>query len=202
MLPPSLDLPYVVEPMGLQDVPEVMEIERCVFPAPWPTRAYEYELVHNPSSCYLVVRLIAPVKPHPQAPQRSVSHGPLVAYGGFWLMVDEAHICTLAVHPDWRRRGLGELTLVKLLERAIEMRAEVATLEVRISNLPAQNLYRKYGFAVVGLRKAYYSDNNEDALIMTSEPLCSLAFQRRLTSLRQALYERLRSTPLPQAVST
>lgn len=202
MLSPSLDLPYVVRPMSLQDIPEVMEIERRVFPAPWPARAYEYELKHNPSSCYLVVRPVVQAKSHPGFARGPVSHGPLVAYGGFWQMVDEAHICTLAVHPDWRGRGLGELTLVKLLERATEMGAEVATLEVRVSNLAAQSLYRKYGFATVGLRKAYYSDNNEDALIMTSEPLGSLVFQRRLASLRQALYERLRSTPMPQAVST
>ena len=94
----------------------------------------------------------------------------MLGYAGLWLLIDEAHISTIAVAPEWRGRGLGELLLASLLERAISIGADVATLEVRASNLVAQNLYRKYRFTVVGVRKGYYTDNFEDALVMTTPP--------------------------------
>ena len=86
-------------------------------------------------------------------------------------MVDEAHITTFAVHPAWRRQRIGERLLLAFLDLAVDRRAHEATLEVRLSNLPARRLYEKYGFRPVGLRPRYYSDNGEDALIMTTEPL-------------------------------
>ena len=210
-------LPYVIEPMQLRDVAEVMEIEQVSFPSPWSARAYRYELQENNLSHYLVARPRRPLaKKEPgfltglcrerlvERLQRSlgVAVPPevnILGYGGFWLMAGEAHISTIAVRPDWRRRGIGELLLVAMLERAVELGADLATLEVRISNVAAQSLYQKYGFAKVGLRPRYYSDRGEDALIMTTKHLTSAAFQsgfqRLKAELRQKLVERFPAQP-------
>ncbi len=153
-------LPYRIEPMRTDDIKQVMHIERVSFPAPWPATAYRYDLTKNDLATYLVLRLMRPRR----APL-------LLGYGGFWLMVDEAHISTIAVHPQWRGRGLGAMLLLALAEVALRRGAERLTLEVRESNTKAQNLYRKYAFAVVGRRRRYYHDNDEDALIMTTPRL-------------------------------
>ena len=213
-------LPYVIEPMQLRNVAEVMEIERLSFPSPWSARAYRYELRENNLSHYLVARPQRPlVKKEPgfwarlrrerlvERLQRSLgvaapTGGNILGYGGFWLMAGEAHISTIAVRPEWRRRGIGELLLVAMLERAVELGADLATLEVRVSNIAAQSLYQKYGFAKVGLRPHYYRDRGEDALIMTTKHLTSAAFQsgfqRLKAELRQKLVERF--TLQPQGV--
>lgn len=204
-------LPYVIEPMQLRDVAEVMGIERLSFPTPWSARAYRYELRENNLSHYLVARPRRPLaRKEPgfwDGLRRSLGVAAplevnLLGYGGFWLMAGEAHISTIAVRPEWRRRGIGELLLVAMLERAVELGADLATLEVRVSNVAAQGLYQKYGFAKVGLRPRYYSDRGEDALIMTTKHLTSAAFQsgfqRLKAELRQKLVERF--TPQPQEV--
>ena len=106
-------------------------------------------------------------------------------------MVGEAHISTIAMQPNWRRRGIGELLLAAMLDRATELEADMATLEVRVSNVTAQNLYHKYGFRQVGLRPRYYRDSNEDALIMSTERLTSANFQSHFQQLKRALWGRL-----------
>ena len=111
----------------------------------------------------------------------------MIAYGGVWLMVDEAHITTFAVDPPMRRRRIGERLLLALLDVAVGRGANEATLEVRLSNLAARRLYEKYGFRPVGLRPRYYTDDNEDALIMTTEPLATPALRERLERLRAEL---------------
>jgi ribosomal-protein-alanine N-acetyltransferase len=111
----------------------------------------------------------------------------IVAYGGIWLMVDEAHITTFAVHPRYRRRRIGERLLLAMFALSIDRHAREATLEVRLSNLAARRLYEKYGFRPVGIRPRYYSDNGEDALIMTTEPLDSPAMRERIAGLRAAV---------------
>jgi ribosomal-protein-alanine N-acetyltransferase len=113
--------------------------------------------------------------------------GEIIAYGGMWLMVDEAHITTFAVHPDWRRQRIGERLLLAFLDMAVDRGAREATLEVRLSNLPARRLYEKYGFRPVGLRPRYYSDDQEDALIMTTETLSDAGQLARIARLREAL---------------
>ncbi len=192
-------LPYVVEPMRLSDVKEVMEIEKVSFPSPWSAYAYRYELSESRFSHYFVVRR----RGGPRPPESGVvgrlrrslgareSKAPILGYGGFWLWAEECHIATIAVHPAYRGRGLGELLLATMLDRAIELGAQVATLEVRASNIVAQNLYRKYGFRQVGLRRGYYRDRSEDALIMTTDRLTSAAFQSRFQALKRALREKL-----------
>ena len=102
-------------------------------------------------------------------------------------MVDEAHITTFAVHPGWRRQRIGERLLLAFLDLAIGRHAREATLEVRLSNIAARRLYEKYGFRPVGLRPRYYSDDGEDALIMTTEPLVEPRFAERLARLRAEL---------------
>jgi len=191
------DLPYVVEPMRLRDIEEVMEIECISFPSPWSARAYRCELLGNDSSHYFIARqrwtersesgLLA--KAH-----RSLGAGirpAVLGYGGFWLMLGEAHISTIAVQPNWRRRGIGELLLVAMLDRATELGADRATLEVRVSNVTAQNLYYKYGFQQAGLRRHYYRDRDEDALSMSTGRLTSATFQSHFRQVKQALWEKL-----------
>lgn len=181
------NIPYVVEPMRLEDLEEVLAIEQVSFPLPWSLRAYRWELTNNHNACYLVAR-------HRQPKQEALkitTRPPVLAYGGFWLVIDEAHISTLAVHPDWRRQGLGSLIMAALLDKAVERGAAVATLEVRVSNEAAQNLYRTFGFEQTGLRRHYYQDNNEDALIMTTPLLTTASFQRWLNYLKEKLIKRL-----------
>lgn len=144
-----------VEPMLLGDIPAVHAIESASFPTPWPPYAFRGELESNRMAHYLVVR----------AGER------VVAYAGLWLMVDEAHVTTFAVLPAYRRRGIAGRLLSDLIELAADLGATVVTLEVRISNLAARRLYERFGFRPVGVRPHYYTDNSEDALIMTTEPL-------------------------------
>lgn len=196
------NLPYRIEPMTPQDIEAVMNIELVSFSAPWSARAYDYEVRYNEMAHYYVARLQKEVLSNPgtssllrrwfkRQPAQTNSPLMIVGYGGFWLMVDEAHISTLATHPLWRRRGIGELLLVAMIDRATAIGARWVTLEVRPSNVVAQALYRKYGFEVTGLRKNYYSDNGEDALIMTTPLVTTMEYQRKLQGLKEALFRRL-----------
>jgi ribosomal-protein-alanine N-acetyltransferase len=186
-------LPYQVVRMCADDIEKMMHIERKAFPSPWPASAYHYELTQNDLSTYLVLKLCQ-VPPPGRRLRQDPSQQPILAYGGFWLIVDEAHISTIATHPDWRGRGLGEMMLVALIEVAMLRGAVEATLEARVSNVVAQGLYRKYAFAVVGRRKGYYRDKNEDALIMTTPRLDSPDFLARYARLKTALKHRLAGT--------
>jgi len=161
----------VISAMRLEDLDEVQRIEEASFATPWPPNAYRSELLTNRLASYLVARV----------------GDRIVAYGGMWLMVDEAHITTFAVHPAWRRQRLGERLLLAFLDLAKDRHAREATLEVRLSNLAARRLYEKYGFRPVGVRPRYYSDNNEDALIMTTLPLADPQQRARIERLRAAL---------------
>ena len=208
----SSEWPYITEPMRVADIPTVAVIERMVYSRPWPVEAYRYEIVENSRSHYIVARLKGGQSPRPQqglraALRRAIS-GPeidetLLGYGGLWLMVDEAHISTLAVHTKWQGKGIGELLLTSLIAKAAEMRAAYITLEVRVSNIRAQNLYEKYGFRKGGLRRRSYSDNNEDALIMTTGDPRSSQYQVVLMGLLEALDAKLRTraATVPSSVS-
>jgi [ribosomal protein S18]-alanine N-acetyltransferase len=205
------DLPVQIEPMRVDDIGPVLEIERLSFSAPWSARAYEYELRYNDLAHYFVARLMNGGGPahngwNPRdwfetlfrANTQEVEPA-IVGYVGFWLMVGEAHISTIAVNPTYRRRSIGELLLVAALEGAMELHAQQATLEVRLSNITAQDLYLKYGFVKAGLRKGYYTDNNEDGIIMTTPPLTSAEYQHRYQRLREALLMRVRDTSEPRS---
>lgn len=151
----AVTAPVVVGRMRIADVPEVHEIERLSFQTPWPPYAFEQELRGNRLAHYVVARAGEQV----------------VGFAGMWLMVDEAHITTFAVHPDWRRRAVGRQLLLNLFELARTINARRMTLEVRPSNEAARALYGAYGFEEVGRRTAYYTDNGEDALVMTTPDL-------------------------------
>jgi ribosomal-protein-alanine N-acetyltransferase len=157
--------------MRVEDIPAVHAVERASFPVPWPAYAFRQELETNRLARYLVAR----------------AGGEVVAYGGIWMMVDEAHVTTFAVLPEHRRGGIGGRLLLALMDLAVDLAANVATLEVRISNADARRLYERFGFRPVGVRPRYYSDNGEDALIMTTEELPSPAMRRRLERLRAEL---------------
>ena len=116
---------------------------------------------------------------------------PIIGFAGMWQLFDEAHVTTIGVRPDYRGQGLGELLFVALIDEAIRRNVAWLTLEVRVSNAPAQALYQKYGFTVQGRRPRYYSDNNEDAYIMWSESLKDPAYRDRLAGLRRDLIARL-----------
>jgi ribosomal-protein-alanine N-acetyltransferase len=163
--------PVVIEDMTTLDIDAVQVVERASFPVPWPANAFRHELTQNKNAHYIVAK----------------EGDRIVGYAGLWLSLDEAHITTFAVHPRWRRRGVGQRLLLRLLELANDRRAREATLEVRLSNMPARRLYEKYGFRPVGIRPRYYSDNGEDALIMTTDALASAGMRERLARLRDAV---------------
>ena len=122
---------------------------------------------------------------------------PIIGFAGMWQLFDEAHVTTIGVHPDYRGRGLGELLFVALIDEAIRRNVAWLTLEVRVSNVTAQNLYQKYGFTVQGRRPRYYSDNNEDAYIMWSESLKDPVYRDRLAQYRRDLIARLAEADSP-----
>jgi ribosomal-protein-alanine N-acetyltransferase len=160
--------------MRPQDMAEVMAVERAAYAQGWPATAFERELTQNPMARYLVLR----------------GEERIAGFAGLWLMVDEAHVVTVAVLPDERRKSYGAALVHGLLNVAIEHGMALATLEVRESNEAARALYRKYGFYEVGLRKRYYADNHEDAVIMTTEDIQSAAYRKRLGRLAVELSRR------------
>jgi ribosomal-protein-alanine N-acetyltransferase len=192
--------------MQLAHLPAVMAIERETFSMPWPEHAYRHELTQSELAHYYVLcprgqtgpqgavspwqRLIQAIRSRP-----AVREEPVWGYGGFWMMVDEAHISTLAIRSSLRRRGLGEFLLLALIDEARGIAAHRVTLEVRLANLPAQALYTKYGFEQVGRRKGYYPDNGEDALIMTTPDLDAPVYADLLGARRASLVERLSGLP-------
>jgi ribosomal-protein-alanine N-acetyltransferase len=163
--------PIVIEDMGIDDIDAVQLVERASFPVPWPANAFRHELTQNKNAHYIIAK----------------EGERVVGYAGLWLSLDEAHITTFAVLPDFRRRKIGERMLVSLFARAEKLGAEWLTLEVRASNLAAQRLYEKYGFRPAGIRRRYYSDNNEDAIIMWTERLKDRSVRDRLAKLKAAL---------------
>ncbi len=186
----------VITPLTFADLDVVMALERICFKDPWTRRMYMTDLTENELATYRALRLplgdaawqSANSKLHGAGHGYAVAGapavtGPILAYGGFWLMVDEAHIATIATRPEWRGCGLGLLLMLELLDRAIEQGARTSTLEVRGGNLPAQQLYEKLGYAVVGRRRRYYRDG-EDGLLMTTPDLTAPASQARLAAAR------------------
>ncbi len=149
----------VLRRMTLADVPAVHEIDVLSFSLPWPERSFKFEVTENPVSRGWVAEV----------------DGRIAAMLVLWLVVDEAHIATIATHPDFRRQGIGEKLMIAALVAAREEGATRSFLEVRAGNLGAQALYKKYGFVVDGIRPKYYKDNNEDAILMSLNGLDGLA---------------------------
>jgi ribosomal-protein-alanine N-acetyltransferase len=179
--------PFLIEPMQLADINEVIAVEQASYTLTWPKRAYDYELQKNELANYFVLRILPPQADHPPAKSSS----PIIGLGGFWLIADAAHITTLAISPTWRRLGLGEWLLITLLEEGQKLGASITTLEVRPSNHAAQSLYQKYRFQAVGRRPRYYSDNGEDALILTTPKLILPDYQAMIRQRKATLVKRL-----------
>jgi ribosomal-protein-alanine N-acetyltransferase len=201
---------YIVRGMQDKDIPQALEIDREAFPTQWPRpsyTSYKQEL-RNRLACYIVIAKPIENEITTQSPENkgflhklmhlfdqerffgedtaSMPKEYIVGIAGFWIMVDEAHITTLATRNTCRRQGIGERLLIQIIEMAAQLHADVVTLEARLSNKQAQTLYEKYGFQKVGVRRAYYTDNGEDAVIMTTDSLTSSDFQSRLQRLKQA----------------
>ncbi len=204
-------MPYHVRPMHKEDVAQVNEIDREAFPTQWPPPDYRREL-NNPLARLIVTydsdKTVEEAEA--KAPQKKSTSGPvcwvkrlfshdrffgerlppssrqyLVGFAGIWVMADEAHITNIAVREHYQRQGIGELLLISIIGLTAQLNATVVTLEVRASNTTAQKLYHKYGFAPVGVRRGYYTDNREDGLIMSTENITSAPFQARLQKLKR-----------------
>ena len=152
---PVLTSTLIIRLMQLDDLPQVLEIDRQSFSLPWSESAYRFEINNSSSSLALVVE------------EQPAGAGQIVALVVIWLILDEAHIATIAVRPEARRQGIARVLMVESLRECIARGARSATLEVRASNLAAQALYRSLQFKEVGRRARYYHDNQEDALLMT-----------------------------------
>jgi ribosomal-protein-alanine N-acetyltransferase len=200
--------------MDKEYLAQVNEIDREAFPTQWPPANYRHEL-QNKLAHYIVAcddtrtvdapdekppqnifRLVSRILPwtrrHSKDPPLSeVKLKYIVGFSGIWMMVDEAHITNIAVRQQYQRKGLGELLLIATIDLAMELKASIMTLEVRASNLAAQNLYSKYGFMQMGIRHGYYLDNREDAIIMSTENIISESFQSQLKQLRESLAKKL-----------
>ncbi len=157
-----------IVPMSVSDIADVLRIERQSFATTWPSDAFYNELNTNKLAHYFVGRIGSKI----------------VAYGGIWVIFEDSHVTTIAVDEGYRGRKFGELMLIHLIDEAIERGAAWMTLEVRESNVVAQQLYRKYGFTTVTTRKGYYSDNNENALVMWAGNLKGDLYRTRLRALR------------------
>lgn len=210
---------YAIEPMATRDIGEVLQVDRESYSLPWPASAYRREIQHNQQARYIVLRevdhelTIRPVEPveRPRTwrsllpwlrtddESGAARRGRIVGYAGMWMMADEAHITTIAVRRTLRGKGLGELLLASLIDMARHVGARWVTLEVRVSNDVAQRLYLKYGFHEAGRRRRYYSDNNEDAYIMTTDDITTGAYQGRFYALKSALEQRLQEIEAIQA---
>ncbi|OGO46539.1 MAG: ribosomal-protein-alanine N-acetyltransferase [Chloroflexi bacterium RBG_16_64_32] len=208
----------LVRSMELNDLEQVMEVEQQSFPSTWPPTAFRREIQHNRLARYLVAverrddatggdRL-----PRPESgvaglgrflgELRQILHGDgglpppderrelVVGFVGIWLLADEAHIVTIAVRDSHRGRGIGELLLIAAIETALRERQSVVTLECRVSNTVALRLYEKYGFQQVGLRPRYYSDNREDAYIVSVDGIEATSYRRLFEQRRNEHRER------------
>jgi ribosomal-protein-alanine N-acetyltransferase len=161
----------LVDAMREEDIPEVQAIEREIFPTPWPRNAYYRELHHNRTAYYLVLR----------------RDEEIVGYAGLWKMSDEAHITTVGVRAGQQGKGYGHALMAALIQRAYQLGSRWLTLEVRPSNDVAVRLYEKFGFKVIGRRRGYYTDNNEDAIVMWSDSIQAASFKKRFREILDTL---------------
>ncbi len=161
------ELEVQIVPMRRRHVRAVLRIESQVYPRPWSFGLFVSELALRASRVYLVAKV----------------GGTVVGYGGLMLIAGDGHVTTIAVDPAWHRNKIGTRLLLTLARAAVAKGAVNLTLEVRVSNAPAQAMYRRFGFAPAGIRKGYYSETNEDALIMWANDVSTEAYTARLAEL-------------------
>ena len=208
---------YVVRAMNVDDIAQVSAIDREAFPTEWPPPSFKRELgssmisylvaidksrnaieeaktsgagsrsiwgvLASRASRFLGKREIAAAEPLKNSEL-------VVGYASIWIMVDESHLTSIAVRKGHRNQGVGELLLISVMKLSLQKRARVVTLEVRVSNHGAQALYAKYGFNAVGMRRRYYTDNGEDAVIMTTDNITSPSFQTKMRELEATYLEK------------
>jgi [ribosomal protein S18]-alanine N-acetyltransferase len=211
-------LSFHIRKMVKEDIQQVSVIDREAFPTMWPPVNFQHELTNRlahylvagegnnttdpseiklaprpePARSFLGLRVPFFSRARTEVISPPAKTETLDGFVGMWLMVDEAHIINIAVREVCRGKGIGELLLISSIDMAEMLKATVVTLEVRVSNVTAQNLYTKYGFNQVGLRKKYYTDNNEDAYIMTTDIITLDSYRQRFQKLKQAHFEKLK----------
>ena len=198
---------YSVRPMNADDISQVSAIDREAFPTEWPPPSFKRELSSSmvrylvaqdesrrigsdaktpaPKSSMwesLVARMRHVLGRNDGAADVTIAQDVpfIVGYASIWMMVDESHLTSIAVRKSHQHQGIGELLLIAVIKLSLQMKAQVVTLEVRASNHSAQALYAKYGFKNVGIRRRYYTDNSEDAVIMTTDNITSPTYQAKL----------------------
>lgn len=204
----------IIRYMDRQDIPQVTEIDHQAFPTEWPPTNFAHEL-NNKLAYYVIAynndgmnpqsspslsdkkkqrrfidRILQFLQPDRDTQKNMTEEVPILGFAGMWIMADEAHVTSIASHQEHRHQGIGEAMLLSLIELAMNKKSNIVTLEARVSNQIAQNLYYKYGFDQVGLRKAYYLDNKEDAVIMSTEYIGSNSFRDKFTEMKKAYYQR------------
>jgi ribosomal-protein-alanine N-acetyltransferase len=212
------DIDYYIRLMQERDIPQVLEIDREAFPTEWPRPTYNSfkQELRNRLARYIVVckpndftepyskeartitlwdKLLHPKyifssenTPAQFFPPSAKEH--VMGMAGFWLMVGEVHITTIAVREAYREQGIGAMLIIAVMDMAMQLNAHMVTLEVRISNTQAQSLYTGYGFYQTGIRKNYYSDNGEDAYIMSTDTLTSQSYREHYQKMKQAHEQR------------
>jgi [ribosomal protein S18]-alanine N-acetyltransferase len=203
-------MPLKIRLMRRQDIPQVTEIDHDAFPTEWPPTNFPREL-ENKLAYYIIAyetkdtgqqpdqkpagketkpglvdrirRIFSRSQVTNEDPPEEIS---ILGYAGMWIMADEAHVTSIASHKEHRHQGIGEVLLINLIELAMTKHARIVTLEARVSNLVAQNLYYKFSFDKLGVRKAYYLDNKEDAVIMSTEYIGSPSFKEKFSKVKQA----------------
>lgn len=165
------DLVVHLVPMRRRHLRSVLKIEAQVYPRPWSLSLFMSELALSNSRAYYVARV----------------DGLVVGYGGLMVQVDDGHVTTLAVDPAWQRRSIGSRILLVLAREALRRGASSLTLEVRVRNGAAQELYRRFGFRPAGIRKNYYAETHEDALVMWADEVGGFEYARRLDGIAAAI---------------
>lgn len=168
-IPEEISLPVDIVPMRRRHLRSVMRIEAMVYPRPWSSALFMQEIARRSDRNYIVARLDSDV----------------VGYGGIMTSGLEAHITTIAVDPDFQRRKVGMKLMLGLVQGAIDRGGQTMSLEVRRSNEPAQRLYERFGFQPVGIRKGYYVETGEDAIVMWVDSIDTPQYSVRLQELGQ-----------------
>ncbi len=203
-------MPLKVRYMRKQDIEQVTVIDRDAFPTEWPPTNFPREL-ENKLAYYIIAyekkdtnqpaitqatdkatppglvsrikRIFVRGQPPAEDPPEEVN---IMGYAGMWIMADEAHVTSIASDKEHRHQGIGEVLLISLIELAMKKQARIVTLEARVSNQVAQNLYYKFGFDKLGVRKAYYLDNKEDAVIMSTEYIGSPSYKEKFSKVKES----------------
>jgi ribosomal-protein-alanine N-acetyltransferase len=212
------DVDYYIRLMQERDIPQVLEIDREAFPTQWPRPSYNsfkqelrnrlaryivvcrpnvlssfperesgpstfWEKLRHPKNMFYSRNSVSPANPPPYREH-------IIGAAGFWLMVGEVHLTTIAVRESFQQQGIGSLLLIAVIDMAMQMNAHMVTLEVRTSNTNAQSLYSRYGLNQTGVRKRYYSDNGEDAYIMSTDTLSTDSFKTYCQEIKQVHEQR------------